>query len=236
MTSVAGARQLPLGVQLEVSCRFETFRVGHNRLAVEQLLTLARGPGRPVLWLCGPSGTGKTHLLQATCARLSDRGDAVAYLPFERAASLGPGVLEGYEELDAVLLDAVDRAAGDADWERGLFRLHNELQERGGSLVLAAREPPAATRFLLPDLASRFAAAGIHALQPLPEAEHPDALAARARSRGLDLPAETLAYLLRHAPRDFGALCRLLEELDRASLATRRRITVPLAREVLEGR
>lgn len=236
MTTVAGERQLPLGVQLEVSCRFETFRVGRNRLAVEQLLSLARKPGQPALWLCGASGTGKTHLLQATCARLSDRGDAVAYLPLERAGSLGPGVLEGYEELDAVLLDGVDRVAGDAAWERGLFRLHHELQERGGSLVLAARQPPAATAFALPDLASRFAAGSIHALQPLPEAEQPEALAARAASRGLDLPPETLAYLLRHAPRDFGALCRLLQELDSASLATRRRITVPLAREVLEKR
>ena len=50
-----------------------------------------------------------------------------------------------------------------------------------------------------------------------------------------EVPPETLAYLQRHAPRDFGALCTLLDRLDSASLATHRRLTVPLAREVLEG-
>lgn len=227
-------QQLPLGVQIEVSSRFETFRAGLNRAAIEELLALRREPGQQALWLCGASGTGKTHLLQATCARLSDRGAAVSYLPLGRCAALGPGVLEGCAELDAVLLDEVDRVAGDPSWERALFGLHHELQEQGGRLVLAACEPPAATPFTLPDLASRLAAASVHALQPLPESEHAEALAARAASRGLDLPPETLVYLLRHAPRDFGALCRLLVELDAASLATRRRITVPLAREVLE--
>jgi len=229
-------QQLPLGVQLEVSSRFETYRVGHNRAAVEELLSVGRGAGQVPLWLCGATGTGKSHLLQATCARVSDRGGAVAYVPLDRSVALGPAVLEGLEQLDLVLLDDVDAVAGREDWERALFRLHNEMQERGGRLVVAAREPPAATRFRLPDLASRFAASAVHALKPLPEEEQAEALAARAASRGLDLPPETLAYLLRRAPRDFGALCRLLAELDSASLATRRRITVPLAREVLERR
>jgi len=229
-------RQLPLGIQLEVSSRFETFRVGHNRAAVEELLSGGRGPGQVPVWLCGATGTGKSHLLQAACARVSDRGGAAAYLPLHRFASLGPEVLEGLEQLDLVLLDDVDAVAGQDPWERALFRVHNEMQERGGRLVVAAREPPTATRFVLPDLASRFAASVVHALKPLPEPEQAEALAARAASRGLDLPAETLAYLLRHAPRDFGALCRLLAELDSASLAARRRITVPLARSVLERR
>jgi DnaA family protein len=236
MNPAGSMQQLPLGVQLEVSSRFETFRVGHNRAAVEDLLAVIRGPGQVPLWLCGATGTGKSHLLQATCARVSDRGGAVAYLPLDRCASLGPAVLEGLEQLDVVLLDDVDTVAGRDDWERALFRLYNELQERRGRLVVAAREAPVATRFTLPDLASRFAASAVHALRPLPEEEQAEALAARAASRGLELAPGTLAYLLRHAPRDFGALCRLLAELDSASLATRRRITVPLARDVLERR
>lgn len=227
-------RQLPLGVQIEVSSRFETFRAGGNRPAIEELLALHRAAGQAPLWLCGASGTGKTHLLQASCARLSDRGGAAAFVPLAGGGGPGPGVLEGFEDLDAVMLDDVDTVAGQADWEQALFRLHNELQDLGGRLVVAAREPPGAIGFALPDLASRFAAASVHVLKPLAEAEQAEALAARAASRGLELPPETLGYLLRHAPRDFGALCRLLSELDEASLATQRRITIPLAREVLE--
>jgi DnaA family protein len=228
-------QQLPLGVQLEVSSRFETFRAGQNLAAIEELCALARAPGQVPLWLCGAAGTGKTHLLQATAVRLSERGAAAAYLPLDRCAELGPSVLGGFEQLDAVLLDDLERVAGDPDWEGALFTLHNELQEHGGRLVAAARLPPAALPWGLADLGSRLAASSLHTLKPLPEADHAEALLARAAARGLEVPPETLAYLQRHAPRDFGALCTLLERLDRASLATHRRLTVPLAREVLEG-
>jgi len=227
-------QQLPLGVQLEVSSRFETFRAGRNLRAIEELCALQRGLAQVPLWLCGASGTGKTHLLQAACTRLSERGSPVAYVPLERCAELGPGVLDGYEQLDAVLLDDLDRIAGDPLWERALFTLHNELQEHGGRMVIAAGNPPGATPISLPDLASRLSASSVHVLASLPEADQAEALLARAASRGLEMPPETLAYLMRHAPRDFGALCRLLSKLDDASLVTHRRITIPLAREVLE--
>jgi len=227
-------QQLPLGVQLEVSSRFETFRAGRNLAAVGELCALRRQPGQPALWLCGPSGIGKTHLLQATCVRVSERGGAATYVPLARGSSIGPALLAGFEQLDAVLLDDLDRLAGDEAWERALFNLYNDLQEQGGRMIVSAQRQPALVRFGLPDLASRLAAASVHVLRPLPEEDQAEALLARAAARGLEIPAETLSYLLHRAPRDFGALCRLLDELDSASLAPRRRLTVPLAREVLD--
>lgn len=229
-------RQLPLGVQLEVSSRFETFHAGRNLAAVAELCALRRQPGQPALWLCGPPGCGKTHLLQATCVRVSEAGGTAAYLPLARGADIGPALLGGFEQLDAVLLDDLDRAAGDDAWERELFKLYNELQEQGGRLIVSAQRPPARSGFRLPDLASRLGAASVHVLRPLPEEEQAEALLARAAARGLEIPPETLSYLLHRAPRDFGTLCRLLDEMDDASLASRRRLTVPLAREVLDRR
>ena len=49
-----------------------------------------------------------------------------------------------------------------------------------------------------------------------------------------ELPDDTLSYLTRRAPRDFAALCRLLDELDTEALAAQRRLTVPFVRQVLE--
>jgi len=231
---MSAMQQLPLGVQLEVSSRFETFRAAGNLAAVEDLCALRRQPGQPPLWLCGAAGTGKSHLLQAACVRLSEAGRAAAYVPLARCAALGPGLLDGYEELEAVFLDDMEEVVGDAAWEGALFTLHNELQEHGGRMVASARVPPAALSWRLPDLASRLTAAVVHRLRPLPEKEQAEALLARAAARGLEVPPETLGYLLRHAPRDFGTLCRLLDEMDTASLATQRRLTVPLARQVIE--
>ena len=226
-------RQLPLGVQLGVSLRFETFHAGSNGEAVAALRDLAAGSIRTPLWIFGPAGSGKSHLLQAACAEAGARGMTAAWLPLGAVGAEGSARLEGFGQLDLVALDDVDAVAGDAAWERALFTFYNELQERRGRLVAAATSAPTALPFTLSDLASRFGASVVHRLAPLEEAEQAEALARRARHRGLELPEETLTFLTRRAPRDFAALCRLLDELDLESLAAQRRLTVPFVRDWL---
>jgi DnaA family protein len=226
-------RQLPLGVQLGVSLRFDTYHAGANAEAVAALCELAGGARAAPLWLFGPAGGGKSHLLQAACAHATTSGLTAAWLPLQTAREEGPRLLAGFERLDLVALDDVDAIAGDAGWERALFTFYNELLEHQGRLVAAAAAAPAALPFGLPDLASRLAAARVHRLLPLDETDQTDALRRRAAYRGLELPEETLIFLTRRAPRDFAALCRLLDELDLESLAARRRLTVPFVRDWL---
>ena len=56
-----------------------------------------------------------------------------------------------------------------------------------------------------------------------------------ARSRGFELPPEAARYLLLHGRRDLRWLLSVLDALDRYSLQTRRPITLPLLREVLQA-
>ncbi|MGH8243382.1 MAG: DnaA regulatory inactivator Hda, partial [Steroidobacteraceae bacterium] len=218
-------RQLPLGVQLGVSLRFDTYVPGRNAAAVESLSRLAGGAiGAPV-WIYGTRGSGRSHLLQAACAKAGDAGRATAYLPLAQVRAEGPALLDGFERLDLVALDDLDVVAGDGPWELGLFTLHNGLAEQGGRLAMAAVGSPAATPIRLPDLASRLAASEVHRLEPLAESDQPAALRRRAERRGLELPEETLGFLTRRAPRDFATLCRMLDALDTEALAAKRRLT-----------
>lgn len=226
-------RQLPLGVTLPVAARFATYVAADNAPAVAALEALGAAARPPSVWLAGPHGAGKTHLLQAACARAGERGERAAYLPLAELAALGPDALEGLDALDLVCLDDVERVLGDPAWERQLFNLHNGLVERG-TLLCAAAQPPAALAIALPDLASRLRAAVVYRLAPLPETQQGAALEARARHLGLELPADALQYLLKRAPREFQALCRILDELDAAQLAAQRRLTIPLVRDTLE--
>jgi DnaA-homolog protein len=224
---------MPLGVQLDVALRFETFQEGANAEAVATLSGLAGGGARIPVWIFGPPGSGKSHLLQAACALAGSRGRTAAYLPLATTRLEDPAVLDGFERLDFVALDDVDAVAGDAAWERALFRLYNGLAEQGGGLAAAATGAPSSLGIGLQDLSSRLGAAVAHRLRPLAEDELGDALRRRAAHRGLELPEETLAYLKRRAPRDFAALCRLLDALDIESLVAQRRLTVPFVRDWL---
>ena len=60
------------------------------------------------------------------------------------------------------------------------------------------------------------------------------ALRQRARLRGLELGDEVMAYLSKHLARDTHSLFRFLDRLDQASLAAKRRLTVPFVRELLD--
>jgi len=227
-------QQLPLGVRLPDRAVFASFLPGRNTEALAHARALAQGEIRGVTWICGPAGSGKTHLLQAICAAASERSRA-GFVPLAQLADFGGGVLDGLGELECLCIDDLDRVAGDAAWERRLFALLRETEEAGGALVAAAAAPPVLQRWALADLGSRLGAGAVFQLRPLDEAEQQAALELRARLRGLELPEETWQWLRRRYPRDMRLLYQLLDTLDEASLAAQRRLTVPFIRDVLRS-
>lgn len=222
--------QLPLRVRLRDSARFASFVAGANREAGQVLVDPG---GARVTWLWGRPGTGKTHLLQATCAAAGERGDTAAY--FELATAPSSAVLEGCEALHLVCLDGLDEVAANAEWNTAIFRLYTLLQDAGGRLVVASTSPPASLAFTLPDLRSRLLAASVHQLLELDEAGLCEALRRRAAARGLELSEEAAQYLLHRLPRDTHSMFDVLERLDDASLAAQRRLTIPFLRTVVGG-
>lgn len=230
------ANQLSLGVRLRDSSVFASFYAGRNGAIVDILRSLTPGILPPCVYLHGAPSTGKSHLLQALCADAARRGLAVAYLPLSEISRMGPAMLGGWGELDIVCVDDIEKVAGEREWNRELFALHQQLEERRGRLVVASAIAPAALPMTLRDLASRLAGGLVLTLQALTEAEQVDALKLHAQLRGLDLPDDTATYMLRHLPRDMTTLCRVLDELDEASLVAQRRLTVRFVTEVLKGR
>lgn len=228
-------QQLPLGVRWRASSVFGTFVRGANDIAVRELESDAR-PGSPPVWLWGPPASGRTHLLQAACARAGELGRTAAYFPMREHTQFPEGALAGCERLDVVCFDDVELLAADDRWERELFVLFNALQETDGRLVLAAARAPGAIPWKLPDLGSRMGSSLVFQLHPLDETGQTQVLRERARARGLELPQETARYLLRRFPRDLKTLCELLETFDVASLAAQRRLTVPFIKEVIDSR
>jgi len=154
--------QLPLGLSLKETARFESFFPGQNREIFQGLQLAAEGKGELLLYIAAADGLGKTHLLQAACHHASQCQRSVAYLPLQELLDLAPAVLEGLEQMQLVCLDDVHAIAGNENWEQALFDLFNRLRDSGSTLLARGLELPDDTaQFLLRrfprDLPSLFA-------------------------------------------------------------------------------
>jgi len=232
--SPAGAAQLPLALRCPPDQRFETF-VGAPAGALAQLRAFARGDAGTgeALYLAGPAGTGKTHLLLAACAEAETSGRRTAYLPLSAAAGRLREALEAFEHADLVALDGLDAVAGTREDEIALFDAHNRARDAGRRLLYAAHVAPDALPLTLPDLRSRLSQCVRLMLEPLDDAGRADVLRLRAQRRGLQLEDAAIEWLLRRVDRDLASLTELFDRLDRESLAAQRRLTVPFLRRVL---
>lgn len=227
-------RQLGLaGLSLVTATHFDTFWAGPNRAALAAAREVAAGGAESIVFLHGPAGVGKTHLLKAAWRSAHERGVACAYLSFDDAYMLDPDLIEGWGTLDFVALDTVERIGGFEAWERALFRLLEALRERGARWLAAAREPPDRIGLQLPDLASRFAWGPTYSMLLLDEAELTALAVHQARTRGLDLPEPVAQFLVHRLPRDPATFADVMKKLDAAALAAQRRLTIPFVRETL---
>ena len=183
----------------------ENFSPGRNGGALK-VLREALADGERFVFLWGPGGSGKTHLLRA----------------FSQAATAA--------KLEAAAADDVARL-GEAE-QVALFDLCNRLRVSGGALAASGEAPPARLA-LRADLRSRLASGIVLQLHPLSDEEKAAALRGHAAARGIALDAELVRYLLTHFDRDMGTQIAALDAVDRYSLQRKRPITRPLLKEAL---
>jgi len=170
-----------------------------------------------VLAICGPAGSGKSHL----AAIWAERVGAVALFGAE-AALADPLELEGRP----VLLDR----AMDADDET-LFHLINLAQSGGGALLVVSRPGPRHWSVKLPDLRSRLDALRLVSVEEPDDAVLAAILRARFAERSIIPAEEVIDYLVRRIDRSAAAAERIVSALD----DEHRPVTRALARQVLDA-
>jgi DnaA family protein len=225
--SPVAPQQLHLPIELGRESSFAEFLPGQNGEVVTELEAMAAGTGAPFVYLFGPTGTGKTHLLQASCLAARSTSRRSQYLPLG-TPRLSPGALEGLEQFDLVALDDLQCVAGQDPWEEGLFCLFNSLRDRGGCLVASASSPLEALGIGLPDLRSRLQWGPRYAVAELTEADCETLLRQTAQRLGMRIPTELVRYIMTHRPRDPASLIGLVERLDSLCLREQRAPSIPL--------
>lgn len=211
-------RQLTLDLIRPLMPSLDNFVVGRNAEAIATLRALSTRRGEAFVHLWGEPGSGRTHLLTALA------GERPAML-----ATAADTVPEFADPHVLYLVDDVD--ARDPASQQRLFVLMNEVRaHRGAALVTTGSTAPAQLA-LRDDVRTRLAWGLVYQIHALTDDEKAQALEEHARSRGLALSHEVIAYLLHHMPRDMRALVAILDALDGYALAAGRAITVPLVRE-----
>lgn len=206
----------------------ENFVAGGNEAAVQALRDC--GPGRAV-YLWGPPGAGRTHLLQSMASGPTTR----YFQPDDSAQTLRDIASADTLSHKLIAIDSVESL--DADWQAALFALYNRWREvastaQGFALVLAGDRAPLAMP-LREDLRTRLGWDLVFRLEQLSDEDRAQALLTRATDRGLQLAPEVINWVLTHYTRDMRHLSALIDALDRYSLERHRAITLPLLKELL---
>lgn len=205
----------------------------HLRLWAHFGLVEGNRPGiSPVpTYLWGESGCGKSHLLRAAAALLADRGAVIGWLDAQTVPTRPFS-----EEWAAVIMDDVHLY--DAEQQRLAFNWFvNAMAPPSGPArgVLAAGVLPPSDLRLREDLRSRLGWGEIFHLQLPDEDERRTVLRQEAGARGIVLAEDVADYMLNRFSRDLGSLMQLLDHLDGYALRTRRSLTIPLIRSMLEN-
>ncbi|ABM38292.1 Chromosomal replication initiator, DnaA [Polaromonas naphthalenivorans CJ2] len=225
-------KQLALDIGLASDPSFANFFAGPNDATVRQLALWAQSPlDSPVpTYLWGDEASGKTHLLKAVGEALRHQGASSGWMD---ASMLEPP--EFNESWSAVIMD--DCHLYTPAQQRSAFNWFvNALSTDDGHprWVVAAGNVPPADLPLREDLRTRLGWGNVFALQALSDDERRAVIKREADARGFSLSDEVTDFMLTHFSRDLGSLMQLLDKLDSYALQTKRAITIPLIKTMLE--
>jgi len=220
-------KQLLLDIAPPPAPTLDNFVPGRNSELVTALYALANGASiERFIYLWGAAGSGCSHLMRAVVDAACRNGRHTAWFDAEAAA------FDATDEMFCAV-DDVHRLGAEA--QIATFNLYNRIMGGTGVLIAGGNAPPVQLR-IRADLATRLASGLVYQVHGLNDDEKAAALRRHAETRGFRLSQEVTDYVLRHAQRDMPSLLAVLDALDRHSLETKRAITVPLLRKLLETR
>jgi chromosomal replication initiator protein len=218
-----------------------------NRLAHAAALTVAELPAQAYnpLFICGPPGVGKTHLVSSIAGMLLSHSPGLTVrcttgeaFTNEFLGALGGGRTEGFKahfrDVDVLLLDDVQFLERKAKTEEEFFHTFNALHDEGRQIVLTSDRPPRDLQALEDRLRDRFEAGLVADIKPPELTTRLAILRKRAHDDHIDVADDlALAVIAERIDTNVRALEGALIRVVAFSSLTGRPLTGELAHEVL---
>ncbi|MSN25831.1 MAG: DnaA regulatory inactivator Hda [Geobacter sp.] len=180
-----------------------------------------------LLYLHGPSGSGKTHLLKSI---------AVGGIPYVslRDLSAPDQLMTTFSGSVGLVVDDLQAMPDDSGLRGAVWELFNEFHTSGRTIAMAGLYPPRELTNMDDHLTSRLLWGLVARLDTSDDHSRSMILKKVADDRQIRVPDDVVDYILATTSREVGALIESFNRLYRFSMAEKRRITLPLAREVRE--
>lgn len=223
--------QLALDIDIQEHQTLSNFCWHGNEVLQSQLALSLKNEGEHFFYIWGNNGVGKSHLLQALTQHI---GSSAIYLSMEQLKDYGSEIFEGIDQLDFICIDNVDAIAGNYEMEEALFHLYNRIRDNNHShLIIADQKNLSNLSIQLPDLHSRIAWGLVFQMHELNEEDKLKVIEQQAHAKGFNLPENVGHYLIKHCARSMHQLTSIIGTLDKASLAAKRKLTVPFVKQIL---
>ncbi len=193
------------------------------------------------LFIYGPSGLGKTHLLHAIVNRISEKfsGAKILYIKGDDFTNqliehLSRGTMnefkEKYRRCDVLLIDDIQFLAGKASTQEEFFHTFNALYEDHKQIILTSDRPPRDIKPLEDRLVTRFEWGLLADIQP-PDLELRIAiLKKKAEDIGLIIPDDVLTFLAENLRHNIRQIEGAIKKLAALSFLSGREVTMDLAK------
>lgn len=225
--------QIPLAIQINDDALLKDFCWKNNELLEQVIFNTLKGVGERFITFWGASGSGKSHLLQGSCQEMDSQLTS-AYLPLKILKDWGPASIEGCHLNNLIALDDIHLIAGDLAWEEAIFHFYNKVKDQEDTiLIIASQQSPNSIKMSLPDLQSRLNWGLVVQLHELNDELKVQTLQQHAKKRGFELTTLVGEFLINRCSRNMHDLQLILKQLDDASLAAHRKITIPFVKSVL---
>ena len=185
------------------------------------------------LFIYGTKESGKTFLLQAMCNSYSSVSKSSLYIPLKKVMNYGVEIFESLENIDLICVDGIEEVISKIEWEKAIFNLINKALISESRLILTSSKDLKSLNFSLPDLESRIRKIQSYELHPINDKDIFDALKYISKLTSINLGDKEAKYLVTYSQRNISNLVHILESLDQLSMEMKRKITIPLIKEVI---